>query len=562
MNPLADRLARPLRHAGRPGAALVPVLLLALALRLQGVAWGLPYTFVNPDEGTVVPKAVHVALGHLNPDFFYYPSFFFYLVAGAYWLVAPFWWLVTGDWIVSEGAFVVDSGPHYLIARLLVVTLALVSVYLVYRLGKAAYSPWVGVLAALFVAVEPLHAKYSHMAVTDVPAVTLSLLALLLLLQAAQGDPRRLLWGAVAAGLATSTKYNLGMLLLPAVAAGLYAVQPGIRRLGLRGARAARARAGVLARRVVLPMLAAFLVGSPFVLLDLPLFLHDFLRQGRIVQRGWLGFEQVGNTYWYNFSVNLAGALGLVLLALALGGLLLAFWRHTRFDVMVAPYLIVTFLYVSSWKELADRYVLPLVPLLLLLGARLCVAALRLRPATRPRLAAAMRPALAFVLAGTVIAAAVLPLSDSIAFNRSLAGQDVRVTAKDWVERNLPKGSVIAIDTYGPPLVRHRDARYYHAAGLDPVAYRIFKLKLPVPGEPDRRHSLHFLRRRAVEYVIVTSTVYDRILAAAADYPRLARFYERLGKRAELVKIFRPQPGERGPVIKLYQLSDSQLTKR
>ena len=559
---LCDRLVGSVRRAGLAGAALATVLVLALALRLQGIAWGLPYNFVNPDEGTVVPKAVHAALGSVNPDFFYYPSFFFYLVAGVYWLVAPFWWLVTGDWIVSEGAFVVDSGPHFLIARLLVVGLALTSVYLVYRLGKEAYGVWTGVLAALFLAVEPLHAKYSHMAVTDVPAVTLSLFALLALLRAAQGRPRFLLWGALAAGLATSTKYNLGMLLLPATVAALYAAQPGIRRLGLRGRRAARARLSVLARRVVAPMVVAFVAGSPFVLIDLPDFLHDFLRQGRIVQRGWLGFEQVGNTYWYNFSVNLAGALGLVLLGLALGGLALAFWRRSRLDLMIAPYLLVTFLYISSWKELADRYVLPLVPLLLLLAARFCVAALRLRPMPRPRLALVVRPALTAVLAATVIAAATLPLSDSIAFNRSLAGQDVRVTAKDWVERNVPLGSRIAVDTYGPPLVRRIDTPYFREAGIDPVYYRIVKLKLPVPGEPDRRHSFRFLRSHDVDYVIVTSGVYDRILAAAGHYPRLVNFYERLEAKADLVKVFRPGPEGRGPVIKLYQLTGPQASAR
>ena len=52
------------------------------------------------------------------------------------------------------------------------------SVYLVYRLGRVAYGRPVGLLAALFLAVEPLHVKYSHIAVTDVPATTLSLLAL------------------------------------------------------------------------------------------------------------------------------------------------------------------------------------------------------------------------------------------------------------------------------------------------------------------------------------------------------------------------------------------------
>ena len=88
-----------MNHAGaaagrwkRPGVAgglLAAVLVLALVLRLKGVSWGLPYSFVNVDESIVVPKAFGVARGGLNPQFFYYPSFFFYLVGGVYLLAAP-----------------------------------------------------------------------------------------------------------------------------------------------------------------------------------------------------------------------------------------------------------------------------------------------------------------------------------------------------------------------------------------------------------------------------------------------------------------------------------------
>ena len=47
------------------------------------------------------------------------------------------------------------------------------SVYLVYRLGRVAFGRPAGLLAALFLAVAPLHVAYSHMAVTDVTAVAL-----------------------------------------------------------------------------------------------------------------------------------------------------------------------------------------------------------------------------------------------------------------------------------------------------------------------------------------------------------------------------------------------------
>ena len=535
------------KRPGVAGALLVALLALALALRLKGVDWGLPFSFVNADESVVVPKAFGVARGTLNPQFFYYPSLFFYLVGGVYLLAAPVLWAVQHSNPLAMGSFVVDPEPYFLLARLLSVAAGTASVYLLYRIGREAFGRPAGLVAALFLAVAPLHVAYSHMAVTDVAATALSLLALLLLLQAARGGARRrLIAGAVAAGLATSAKYNLGALVLPATIAAVYVCRGEVGRRAVAGGRAALLWPRLLLARVYAPMLLAFVVGSPFVILDPSHFLHDFLRQNRIMDRGWLGFENVGNGFWYNLEVNLAGTLGVALVVLAIAGLAWALWRHTAVDLLLAPYALAYFVYISTWKELADRYLLPVLPLLLLLAVRSCLELVDLRPAAR-RVAA---PAVAFVLA----AALVTPLVGSVAFDRELSGPDVRVRAKAWVERHVPAGSIIATENYGPPLVPVRDEKYFRSAGLEMPAYRIVRLKLPSPGVPERSHSLDWLREKDADYVIVSSRVYDRVLAAAASYPELAAFYRGLDEDAELVEVFAPGPGERGPVLKVYRL--------
>jgi len=544
-------------HAGaaagrwkRPGVAgglLAAVLVLALVLRLKGVSWGLPYSFVNVDESIVVPKAFGVARGGLNPQFFYYPSLFFYLVGGVYLLAAPALWAVQQANPLAMGSFVVDQGPYFLLARLVSVAAGTASVYLLYRIGREAFGRPAGLVAALFLAVAPLHVAYSHMAVTDVTATALSLLALLLLLQAARGGGRRrLIAGAVAAGLATSTKYNLGALVLPATIAAACACGGEVERRVAAGGRAALLWPRLLLARVYAPMLLAFVLGSPFVVLDPGHFLHDFLRQNRIMDRGWLGFENVGNGFWYNLQVNLGGTFGVVLVVLAIAGLGWALWRHTTADLLLAPYALAYFVYISTWKELADRYLLPILPLLLLFAVRLCLELVEVRPAAR-RVAA---PAVALVLAAAIVA----PLAGSIAFDRELSGTDTRARAKAWVESNVPAGSVVATENYGPPLVRLSDEKYYRSAGRATPAYRILRLRLPAPGVPNRSHSLDWLRERDADYVIVSSKVYERVLAAAAAYPELAAFYRTLDEDAELIEVIAPGPGERGPVLKLYRL--------
>ena len=422
------------RRVGLAGVLVLAILVLALALRLKGIGYGLPFSFVNADESTVVPKAAAAARGHLDPQFFFYPSLYFYLAGALYVLAAPVWWLLGRGSLLSLTSFIVDPGPYFLLARLLSVAMGTASVYLVYRLGRVAFGRPAGLLAALLLAVAPLHVAYSHMAVTDVTAVALSLLALVLLQQAAGGGPRRgeegdahdrpadaaglaaerraarwLVFGAFAAGLATSTKYNLGMLVLPATVAAVFACRAEAARRVAAGGRVALVWLRTLVLRVYVPMLVAFVAGSPFVVLDAPHFLRDFRRQSQIMGRGWLGFEHVGNGFWYNVTPNLTGAIGVVLVVLGAAGLGWALWRRTRLDLMIAPYVIVYFVYIGTWKELADRYLLVIAPLLILLGVRFCVEAALLRPRAR-RYAV---PVAAVVL--TV--AFVLPLSASLAFD-------------------------------------------------------------------------------------------------------------------------------------------------
>jgi 4-amino-4-deoxy-L-arabinose transferase-like glycosyltransferase len=557
------------RRLGLAGALLLAILVLALALRLKGVTYGLPYSFVNSDETMVIPKAFHAAQGHPNPQFFFYPSLFFYLTGALYLLAAPVWWLLGHGNFLAQTSFVVDNGPYFLLGRLLSVAMGTASVYLVYRLGRDAFGRPAGLLAALFLAVAPLHVAYSHMAVTDVTAVAFSLLALVLLLQAAgpsRPDPaaaalaprhagRWLVLGAIAAGLATSTKYNLGMLVLPATVAAVYACRDEAAARVAAGGRTVLVWLRLLVLRLYLPMLVAFVVASPFVVLDAPHFLRDFRRQSQIMDRGWLGFEHVGNGFWFNVTPNLTGAIGGVLVVLGVAGLGWALWRRTRLDLMIAPYVIVYFVYIGTWKELADRYLLVIVPLVLLLAMRLCVDVVGL---VRPGLRRVAVPVVAIVLAVALVA----PLTSSLAFDRGLSGTDTREVARGWIQRNVPAGSLIALENYGPPLVQEDALDHYRAAGLDPVAYRVVRLKLPAPGTPDRSRDLTRLRRQGVEYVVVSSRIYDRVLAAPEVYPTIVEFYKQLDAEAQLVKEFRPGPGERGPVLKLYRIPADPGGKR
>ncbi|MGD0996865.1 MAG: glycosyltransferase family 39 protein [Thermoleophilia bacterium] len=531
---------------GWTGLVVLAVLIVAAYLRLKGVSWGLPYNYQDPDEKVVLLHAFRIARGHLNPEFFYYPSMLFTMIGSVTWLVSRFY-APHGVTLISSVTFVTNPTPYYLIGRTVVAACGVTSVYLVYRLGREAFSRPVGLLAALFLAVEPLHVRYSHVAVTDVPATMFGLLALLLFLRASRKrDARTLLCGALAAGLATGTKYNLGMLLVPGVVACWYVYrdQPAAHRASALAARALR--------RVAAPMLLAFVISTPFAVLDPRHFLGDFYRQNQIVAHGWLGFENVHSGYWYNLSVNLVGSLGVVLLALGLAGLVLALAKRTRADCIIVSFVITYYLYVSSWHELMDRYLLPIVPLLIVLAVRACLA-LAAVPVVR------RRAVVVTVAAALLLGAIVLPARASIIYSRSLSGTDVRTIAMVWLERHLPASAVIAMEPYGPPLVARLEQRYYTAASLTTPTYRIYQLPLPLPGVRDPRARLRFLLTHRVGYVVLSSEVDSRVLAARATYPGQVAFYEELHRHGRLIATFSPRPGEQGPVITVYRLPPTPM---
>jgi hypothetical protein len=118
----------------------VALLVLAAALRLVGIRYGLPFPLLNPDERNIVPRAWAMTHGAgLDPHWFDHPTLVLYLLA-------PF-----QAW---------QHEPSYLTARIVLVAVALGGVAAAWWLGRAAYGPVAGFVAAAVVAVETTYVAY------------------------------------------------------------------------------------------------------------------------------------------------------------------------------------------------------------------------------------------------------------------------------------------------------------------------------------------------------------------------------------------------------------------
>jgi 4-amino-4-deoxy-L-arabinose transferase-like glycosyltransferase len=377
--------------------------------------------------------------------------------------------------------------PSYLTARVAIALAGVAVVAASWWLGAHAYGRLAGAVAAACVAVATTHVAYSHMAVTDVP-LTLGVAASLALLV-----DGRLEWAGAVAGLAVGAKYPGVFLLVPLLVAGW----GQWRRLAAAGALAA----------------VTFAVTNPYVVLDLGEAAADALHVQRLAREGWLGFEQDHATP-LAFLDRLWEGLGPALLV-AGAGLAIALARRGHADRVLASFTIVYFLNLLTLGAHFDRYVLPLVPALGALAGRVRV------------------------LAPVTLVLLVVPLVWSIRDDRRLLRTDTRIPAAEWIERNVPRGALVAAEPSTPRL----------------EGFRTLRLGLPGPGRTfDERRSVARLRRLGVDYVLVTGAVADRVLAARERYPRESRFYHQLEAGARLVHSVRPGGELAGPWVAVYRL--------
>jgi 4-amino-4-deoxy-L-arabinose transferase-like glycosyltransferase len=309
----------------RSGIALAAILLLAAALRLVGIRYGLPLSVLNPDESNIVPRAWRMGHGHLDPGWYDYPSLLMTVLA-------------------PVQAFFGD--PSFLAARLVAVGVGLGGVGATWWLGRRAYGTGAAIVGAAAVAVATTHVAYSRMAVTDV-LLTLAVTCVLAL--AVSG---RIEWAGVAVGLAASAKYPGAIAAVPVVVAGW-------------GRWRALGRAGALA-------LTGFALTSPFVLIHAGAAWEDISRVQRLAREGWLGFDNdpIAPLAYLDRLWDGVGPL----LLLAAVGIVAALVRRTRADLILLSFALAYWLTLMPQQAHFGRYILPLVPVLAVLAGSVRVA--------------------------------------------------------------------------------------------------------------------------------------------------------------------------------------------
>jgi len=419
------RFDRGLGEALRLGAPLAVLLAVAATLRFWGIGFGLPHTITRPDEDATVSIAVGVMTRSLNPHFFDWPTLFMYGVAAAFAVYFQFGRLA--GWFADKSAFVAavsqQPSPLFRIARGVSASAGVMTVLTVHAIGVRLFDRTTALIAALFLAIAALHARDSHFGVTDITATLFVTIAFLSTVTfASSGRRRDALFAAMWSGLAASTKYNAGLIVVPLVVAIARSRDP---------------RRWLLLPGCAAVAIAAFLCGTPYALFDRASFLAALASISAHLRDGHAAMA--GPAWIVHLTSSLRYGMGVPLLVAGIVGLVLYVWRDRRDGVLFAVFPVLYYAFIGSGQTAFARYILPIVPFLCLAAAHLVVEAARGMAVRLQRVEATT--AVAWMVSILVAAPSAVA---TIRTDLLLARTDNRLIAADWIHSRFPDGVTMA----------------------------------------------------------------------------------------------------------------------
>jgi hypothetical protein len=407
--------------------SLAAILTVAALVRLWGINFGLPHPNCRPDEGAIASISGGIYYGDLNPHTFNYPELFMLVVVFVLlvlWASVRILQYSPLRWSLEVTA----TTTTYRVARFLSAAAGIASVLIIFRIGRHLFGRHAALAAAALLALAFLHVRDSHFGVTDVPMTFMVLVAFLFIVRLSEsGAPRDLIAAGFTAGLATSTKYNAALVALPAFLAILGPFGAG---------RPFYARLGRVALFAAV-MVGAFLLTSPYSLLDFQRFVADVAFESRHLSEG--HGVILGRGWKYHVTSTLRYGVGIPILSVGVVGLLLVLWRDWRKGALVALFPVSYYALLGSGHTVFARYMLPVVPFLCL-TAGYAVTEGSWWLAARIR-----RPSWAPIIVSLGVVGLLLPSAESVVkFDRLIARTDNRLLARRWVEQRFAPGTTIA----------------------------------------------------------------------------------------------------------------------
>jgi 4-amino-4-deoxy-L-arabinose transferase-like glycosyltransferase len=312
-------------------------------------------------------------------------------------------------------------------------------------------------------------------------------------------------------GLAASTKYNGGVMLLAPLAAHFM-------REGLAGWRNWRVLAALGMAGT------AFVLASPFALLDWEHFVNDLQFEARHYATGHDGFEGNSPGWYLTYAMEAEGPAALIALLEVGRGLL----RRSKQTLLLAIFPITYFAFISTFEVRNARTLLPILPFAFLLAAQFLSGMMESLRTERE----VGRPWHRMAVILLAVACVLWPLSQSVRVDAQFATVDSRETARVWIAEHLPYGARLCIESYAP----YVDPRQYSIQGVRRMIDQPFEWYVA----------------NGCQYLIFSQGMYLRYYLEPERYAGEVGSYDSLFRTLSPVQVF----NDGGYEVRIYRLPD------
>ena len=545
----------------RWGLLLLPVLAVALGLRVYGINFGLP-ALNDPDELMFVLGSIRMLKGlSFNPGWFGHPA-----TTTMYGLalldIASF----AGGYAmglfhsVRGFAEVVYANPTWAIlpGRLMMAVFGTAVVRLTARLGRQLFDRPTGLAAAALLAVNPMEVYWSQVIRTDIMATFFMLLCMLAALRVArEGRWRDHVLASLWLGLAIATKWPFatsGLAIAGALALRLLHAPEGIR--------AGWPRAAIRLALCAMMGIGFLLLTSPYLVIEHETVLRNLHGEAQLHHLGATGGTPWQNVWWYLRGPIWAGmgTVGLVLVALGLP----RFIRQREAMAILVPAALALFVINCLQHLVWERWALPLFPLLAIVAGVGLVALCRRVAVLLGRGNGTSGPALA--AQGLLVALALVPLAITAHANDRARLDDTRQQASRWAIAHIPPGSTVMIEHFAFDLYPQQWTFLFPLGEVGCVdAKAMLRGKVGYSAIDSGRNgrsnvdygTLSPATRPSCrsDYAIISQ--YDRYRQEQANFPKEYAAYRQLLAQGTIVASFAADPGRSvGPTIRIVHFAD------
>lgn len=419
---------------------LVGIIMLGFALRVYGITYGLPdinrYIF-ETDEQQLVNVALSFGMGDLNPHTFQQPGFFQYLLffffALAYAIGSLFG--AFSNALDFAALSFKDHTLFYCIGRGINVVFGSATIIITYFLGKKVFNKTIGLVAALFLAVLPIHVFFSHVIKTDAAATFFFLCSLYYSFDILNtGKRSAYIKAGLCAGLALGCRYPAGIILISIFTAHFLHRKGGHKSVSS------------LLISCIVAGITFFLV-SPYNILDW----GEFTRQSKFLAIT-SSLDHTKYDWLLQHIINFThpNELGPILTVLALAGIGLSFMKIKKSDIVLLSAWLPTYLFFSApkWLIAPPQYLLPMFPIWMLLGA---YATVTLMPKVLHK---------TNILIIGVGLLALQPFLTAFFNDHALSQKTAIQQAREWIETTIPETTVLLSNFAEAPQLTLTPAAY------------------------------------------------------------------------------------------------------